>query len=113
MRWSRGINQLIGEVARIRHDWGSDSFTQDAYYLQVTYLTPLLRRRLTIYNRVEQLDLESGDPALMASAKTLIMLGGRWDRRKTMALKAELRQESVRGRDDSLGLFAQFSMTFF
>ena len=113
VRWSRGINQVIGEFARIRHDWGGDSFTQDAYYLQVTYLTPLLRRRLTIYNRVEQLDLEPGDPALLATAKTLFILGGRYDRRERIAFKAELRQESVRGRDSLLGLFAQFSMTFF
>lgn len=114
LRWSRGVNELLGEYARLRHEWGGDTFDQDAFYLQVTYLTPLFRRRLTVYNRIEQLELEPGDPALRSSAKRLTILGARHDgRNRRLALKAELRHESVRDRDDSLGLFAQLSMTFF
>ncbi len=114
LSWTRGINRIIGELATVRHrDPASGArFDSEAFYLEVVYRLPFFRRRMALYNRIEELRIEPQDPVLRVVGGRTAMVGLRYDLLDTVALKAELRRDSARNQRSSTGLLIQTSLVF-
>jgi len=113
--WNRETPEVIVEYARVEHE-GEDtgeSFTSDAYYVQLAYRLPQLNSKLKPYARYEKIDVDEGQTVFGALMDRQGYLGGlRIDVVNLFAVKVEYRHQ--RTEDDPYvdAVWAQAAFVF-
>jgi len=113
--WNRETPEVIAEYARVEHEGvdTGDSFTSDAYYLQLAYRLPQFNSKLKPYARYEKIDVAAGQPVFGELTDRQVYLAGlRIDVVALLAVKVEYRHQ--RTEDDPYldSVWAQAAFTF-
>jgi hypothetical protein len=94
--WHRETPEVIAEYAHMEREGedSGDSFTSDAYYLQVAYRLPVWKSRLKPYFRYEEIDVANGEPVFTRQTdRDGYLAGVRIDVAALLAVKVEYRHQ--------------------